>query len=76
MAIATKLLENYEFASGQKINYSKSPALYLGIEPPPAAPYVRMQDDDSQRLLGLNIGVNQDYQAEFTHKMSDLNDLL
>ena len=56
IARAEHILQLYETASGQKINYSKSPALYVKLTPPPNSRFATLEDDESQRVLGLNVG--------------------
>ena len=73
--IAVETLQLYELATGQKINYSKSPALYLRMQEPPNVPFAKMEDDDAQRVLGLNVGVNFNYLREWDEKKGKLNDL-
>jgi hypothetical protein len=72
LAIAAEYLNLYEIASGQKVNYTKSPTLFVKLDPPANHRFAVLEDDEPQRVLGLNVGVNLRYVDEWNSKKGTL----
>ena len=73
---AVEILKLYEAATGQKINYSKSPAMYIAMDPPDNIPFATLSAAATQSCLGLNVGENVNYGDEWKKRVSSLHGTL